>query len=82
MKQNIHRLLLQANDDASLVRLYSMAMDRVFSVKDGKRRFLEIFLEMQPGVPVRFVHEEEGDGRLHGMAELLDTWKIQFRLTP
>lgn len=67
----LRRLLLQTDPNNPLVRLYSIAMDRMFSVKDGKRRFMELFLEMQPDVPLRFVHETEEEERLHGMAELL-----------
>lgn len=73
----LRRLLLQMNRETSLVRLYSTAMDRMFSVKDGKRRFMELFLEMQPDVPLRFVHGTEEDGRLHSMAELLGTRSVR-----
>lgn len=72
----LRRLLLQTSHDNPLVRLYSIAMDRMFSVKDGKRRFMELFLEMQPDVPLRFVHETEEEERLHGMAELLGTRSV------
>ena len=72
----LRRILLQTDHAAMLVRLYSIAMDRTFSVKDGKRRFMEIFLEIQPDVPMRFIHETEEDGRLHGMAELLGTRSV------
>ena len=73
----LRRILLQTDHAVVLVRLYSIAMDRTFSVKDGKRRFMEIFLEIQPDVPLRFVHETEEDGRLHGMAELLGTRSVR-----
>lgn len=73
----LRRILLQTDKSAPLVRLYSIAMDKVFSMKEGKHRFMEIFLEMQPDVPLRFVHETEEDGRLHGMAELLDTRSVR-----
>ena len=73
----LRRILLQTDHAAVLVRLYSIAMDRTFSVKDGKRRFMEIFLEIQPDVPMRFIHETEEDGRLHGMAELLGTRSVR-----
>ena len=73
----LRRILLQTDHAAMLVRLYSIAMDRTFSVKDGKRRFMEIFLEIQPDVPMRFIHKTEEDGRLHGMAELLGTRSVR-----
>lgn len=73
----LRRILLQTDHAAVLARLYSIAMDRTFSVKDGKRRFMEIFLEIQPDVPMRFIHETEEDGRLHGMAELLGTRSVR-----
>lgn len=73
----LRRILLQTNREASLVHLYSTAMDRMFFVEDGKRRFMEIFLEMQPDVPLSFVHGTEEDGRLHGMAELLGTRSVR-----
>lgn len=73
----LRRILLQTDHAAVLVRLYSISMDRTFSVKDGKRRFMEIFLEIQPDVPMRFIHETEEDGRLHGMAELLGTRSVR-----
>lgn len=72
----LRRLLWQADNDIVLVHLYSTAMDQTFSVKNEKRRFMEIFLEMQPDLPVRFVHEVEEDGRLRSMAELLDTRSV------
>lgn len=73
----LRRILLQTDHAAVLVRLYSIAMDRTFSAKNGKRRFMEIFLEIQPDVPMRFIHETEEDGRLHGMAELLGTRSVR-----
>ena len=73
----LRRILLQTDHAAVLARLYSIAMDRTFSVKDGKRRFMEIFLEIQPDVPMRFIHKTEEDGRLHGMAELLGTRSVR-----
>ncbi|OCR29004.1 hypothetical protein AC094_34330 [Bacteroides fragilis] len=73
----LRRILLQTDHAAVLVHLYSITMDRTFSVKDGKRRFMEIFLEIQPDVPMRFIHETEEDGRLHGMAELLGTRSVR-----
>ncbi|MEG1564367.1 MAG: contractile injection system tape measure protein [Bacteroides sp.] len=73
----LRRILLQTDNDEVLVCLYSIAMGRVFSVKNEKRRFMEIFLEMQPDLPMRFVHEVEEDGQLRGMAELLDTRSIR-----
>lgn len=73
----LRRILLQTDHAAMLVRLYSISMDRTFSVKDGKRRFMEIFLEIQPDVPMHFIHETEEDGRLHGMAELLGTRSVR-----
>lgn len=76
-EHTLRRLLLQTNREASLVRLYSTALDRMFSVKDGKRRFMELFLEMQPEVPLSFIHKTEEDGRLHGMAELLGTHSVR-----
>lgn len=73
----LRRLLLQTDISAPLVRLYSIAMDKAFSMKEGKHRFMEIFLEMRSDVPLRFVHGTEKDGRLHGMAELLDTRSVR-----
>lgn len=73
----LRRILLQTDREDPLVRLYSIAMDKAFSMKEGKHRFMEIFLEMQPDVPLHFVHETEEDGRLHGMAELLDTHTVR-----
>jgi hypothetical protein len=73
----LRRLLLQTDNDTVLVHLYSITMDRTFPVKGGKCRFMEIFLEMRPDVPLRFVHGTEEDGRLHGMAELLDTRSVR-----
>lgn len=73
----LRRILLQTDHAAVLVRLYSISMDRTFSAKSGKRRFMEIFLEIQPDVPMRFIHETEKDERLHGMAELLGTRSVR-----
>lgn len=73
----LRRMLLQTDKDAPLAELYSVVMDRTFFVKEGKRRFMELFLEIRPDVPVRFVHETEEDGRMHGMAELLNTGSVR-----
>lgn len=32
---------------------------------------------MKPGIPVRFIHEDNDDNRLQNMAELLDTLSVR-----
>lgn len=67
------RLLLQTDSPEALKLLYAKAMERSFSVKDGKRRFMNLFLEMQPEVVLGFVHQTQVEEHLQGMADLLET---------
>lgn len=67
------RLLWQLDNEKTLVNFYTAAFSGTFSNLYEKRRFLEIMLEINPGIPVRFIHESADDAELHEMAELLDT---------
>lgn len=78
MKKNhaLRRLLWQTSDDKALIRLYTDLLSMSSFGLHEKRRFLAILLEMKPGIPVRFIHEDTDDNRLQGMAELLDTLSV------
>lgn len=71
------RLLWQTNDDNTLIRLYTDLLSMSSFGLYEKRRFLAILLEMKPGIPVRFIHEDNDDNRLQNMAELLDTLSVR-----
>lgn len=79
MKKNhaLRRLLWQTSDDKALIRLYTDLLSMSSFGLREKRRFLAILLEMKPGIPVRFIHEDTDDNRLQGMAELLDTLSVR-----
>lgn len=79
MKKNhaLRRLLWQTSDDKALIRLYADLLSMSSFGLHEKRRFLAILLEMKPGIPVRFIHEDTDDNRLQGMAELLDTLSVR-----
>ena len=79
MKKNhaLRRLLWQTSDDKTLIRLYTDLLSMSSFGLHEKRRFLAILLEMKPGIPVRFIHEDTDDNRLQGMAELLDTLSVR-----
>ena len=79
MKKNhaLRRLLWQTSDDKALIRLYADLLSTSSFGLHEKRRFLAILLEMKPGIPVRFIHEDTDDNRLQGMAELLDTLSVR-----
>lgn len=79
MKKNhaLRRLLWQTSDDKALIRLYTDLLSMASFGLHEKRRFLAILLEMKPGIPVRFIHEDTDDNRLQGMAELLDTLSVR-----
>ena len=73
----LRRLLWHTDDDKTLVSLYAIALSETSSDLYEKRCFLEIMLEMKPGVPVRFIHGIADDAGLHNMAELLDTLSVR-----
>ena len=79
MKKNhaLRRLLWQTSDDKALIRLYTDLLSMSSFGLHEKGRFLAILLEMKPGIPVRFIHEDTDDNRLQGMAELLDTLSVR-----
>ena len=79
MKKNhaLRRLLWQTSDDKALIRLYTDLLSMSSFGLHEKRRFLAILLEMKPGIPVRFIHEDTDANRLQGMAELLDTLSVR-----
>ncbi|UVP00831.1 contractile injection system tape measure protein [Bacteroides sp. BFG-257] len=70
-------MLWQTSDDKALIRLYADLLSTSSFGLHEKRRFLAILLEMKPGIPVRFIHEDTDDNRLQGMAELLDTLSVR-----
>lgn len=73
----LRRLLWQTSDDNTLIRLYTDLLSMSSFGLHEKRRFLAILLEMKPGIPVRFIHEDTDDTRLQNMAELFDTLSVR-----
>ena len=72
----LRRLLWQTSDDNTLIRFYTDLLSMSSFGLYEKHRFLAILLEMKPGIPVRFIHEDNDDNRLQNMAELLDTLSV------
>lgn len=73
----LHRLLWQAEGEAVFLRLYTAALSEPAASLFEKRRFLLLFLETKPQIPVRFIHEADGDAGLQQMAELLDSVSVR-----
>ncbi|EKU91176.1 contractile injection system tape measure protein [Bacteroides oleiciplenus] len=73
----LRRLLWYMNDEKALVNLCTVVLPGLTFGLHEKRRFLEIMLEMKPGIPVRFIHETADSAGLHNMAELLNTLSVR-----
>ena len=73
----LKRILLQASGYVFLINLYSFVMERMVFAKDKKRRFMEIFLEIQSDIPMKFIYETQEEGKLHVMSELIETGSVR-----
>lgn len=73
----MRRLMWQINDEKILVCLYSATLSNTSIALREKRRFLEMLLEMNSGIPVRFIHETTDNVELKNMADLLDTLSVR-----
>lgn len=73
----MRRLMWQINDEKILVCLYSATLSNTSIAQREKRRFLEMLLEMNSGIPVRFIHETTDNAELQNMADLLETLSVR-----
>ncbi len=73
----LRRLLWQTEDADALLRLYTCFLATHTSGLYEKRRWLGMVMEINPELPVRFVHEAKSEAELAVMAELLDTMTVR-----
>ena len=73
----LRRLLWQTTDGHILLQVFSLAIAEPSAGNKEKRRLLAMLLEVNPDIPVRFVHETHDDARLREMAVLLDTLSVR-----
>ena len=73
----LRRLLWQTTDKHILFQVFSPALVEPSAGNKEKQRFLALLLEMNPGIPLRFVHETHDDARLREMSVLLDTLSVR-----
>ena len=73
----LRRLLWQTEDAGALLWLYTCFLATHTSGLYEKRRWLGMVMEINPELPVRFVHEAKSEEELAVMAELLDTMTVR-----
>lgn len=73
----LRRLLWQATDGHILLQVFSLAIAEPSAGDKEKRRLLAMLLEVNPDIPVRFVHETHDEARLREMSVLLDTLSVR-----
>lgn len=73
----LRRLLWQTNNEIILLRIYTSSFSRPSFGLYEKRRILGMFLEVNPEIPICFIHEAKDDKQLNDMAELLDTFSVR-----
>lgn len=73
----LRRLLWQATDGHILLQVFSLALAEPSAGNKEKRRLLAMLLEVNPDIPVRFVHETHDDARLREMSVQLDTLSVR-----
>ena len=71
------RLLWQTSNEHILLQVFSLAIAEPSAGDKEKRRFLSLLLEVNPDIPVRFVHETHDEARLREMSVLLDTLSVR-----
>lgn len=71
------RLLWQTTDGHILLQVFSLALAEPSAGDKEKRRFLSLLLEVNPDIPLRFVHETHDEARLREMSVLLDTLSVR-----
>lgn len=73
----LRRLLWQTTNEHILLQVFSLALAEPSAGNKEKRHFLSLLLEVNPGIPVRFVHETPDDAKLRDMSALLDTMSVR-----
>ena len=73
----LRRLLWQTTNEHILLQVFSPALVEPSAGNKEKQRFLALLLEVNPGIPLRFVHETHDDARLREMSVLLDTLSVR-----
>ncbi|OUP30519.1 contractile injection system tape measure protein [Bacteroides sp. An19] len=73
----LRRLLWQATDGHILLQVFSLALAEPSAGNKEKRRLLAMLLEVNPDIPLRFVHETNDEARLREMSVLLDTLSVR-----
>ena len=73
----LRRLLWQATDGHILLQVFSLALAEPSAGDKEKRRLLAMLLEVNPDIPVSFVHETHDEARLREMSVLLDTLSVR-----
>lgn len=73
----LHRLLWQTSNEHILLQVFSLALAEPSAGNKEKRRLLAMLLEVNPDIPLRFVHETHDEARLREMSVLLDTLSVR-----
>lgn len=73
----LRRLLWQTTDGHILLQVFSLALAEPSAGNKEKRRLLAMLLEVNPDIPVRFVHETHDEVSLREMSVLLDTLSVR-----
>lgn len=73
----LRRLLWQTSNEHILLQVFSLALAEPSAGDKEKRRLLAMLLEVNPDIPLRFVHETHDDARLREMSVLLDTLSVR-----
>lgn len=73
----LRRILWQTTNEHILLQVFSPALVEPSAGNKEKQRFLALLLEVNPDIPLRFVHETHDDARLREMSVLLDTLSVR-----
>lgn len=73
----LHRLLRQTDNGEMHLRIYAAALAESSTGIREKHRLLVLTLEVNPDIPLRFVHRSGSDEALQGMAALLDSPSVR-----
>ena len=73
----LRRLLWQTTDGHILLQVFSLTLAEPSAGNKEKRRLFAMLLEVNPDIPLRFVHETHDDARLREMSVLLDTLSVR-----
>ena len=73
----LRRLLWQTTDGHILLQVFSLALAEPSAGNKEKRRLFAMLLEVNPDIPLRFVHETHDEARLREMSVLLDTLSVR-----